>query len=98
MHSFDAEPVSCSETGNWILVGSIVQITCCFPVLWAVVNNAGIVGVNYTECFPLEKYRDLYEVNTLGTVRVSKALLPYVRQANGRVVNVCSQLGELYEK
>ncbi|XP_078612638.1 D-beta-hydroxybutyrate dehydrogenase, mitochondrial-like [Branchiostoma floridae x Branchiostoma japonicum] len=35
-------------------------------------------------------YRRVMEVNTFGTVRVTKAFLPLVRRAKGRVVNISS--------
>ena len=37
----------------------------------------------------------MHEVNTLGTVRVTKAFLPLLRESQGRVVCVASMAGIL---
>lgn len=38
----------------------------------------------------------MLEVNTLGTVRVTKAFLPLLRESQGRVVCVASMAGNKY--
>ncbi|XP_078679164.1 D-beta-hydroxybutyrate dehydrogenase, mitochondrial-like [Branchiostoma floridae x Branchiostoma belcheri] len=49
--------------------------------LYALVNNAGIWQPGETEWVSLATYRRLMEVNTFGTVRVTKAFLPLIRRA-----------------
>ena len=39
-------------------------------------------------------YQQMLDVNTLGPVRVTKAFLPLLREAEGRVVVVASVAGE----
>lgn len=56
----------------------------------ALVNNAGIAVTGPVEGLPLQAWRDQLEVNLLGQVRVSKALLPAVLAARGRIVNMSS--------
>ena len=59
-----------------------------------VVNNAGIlVTPGPTEWTPLSAFRRMYDVNVLGTVAVTQAVLPLVRRAQGRIVNVASIAG-----
>lgn len=57
------------------------------------VNNAGIFLGGPVEFMPLDNLRQLLEVNVLGTVAVTQAFMPLVRQAKGRVVNIGSVNG-----
>ena len=58
----------------------------------AVVNNAGgALGLDPVATADLEQWRWMYETNVLGTLRVTKALLPLLReQGGGDVVVVTS--------
>jgi NAD(P)-dependent dehydrogenase (short-subunit alcohol dehydrogenase family) len=62
------------------------------------VNNAGIAnewGVAVPD-IDADVLRQAYEVNVFGVVTVTKAFLPLLRRsANGRIVNMSSQLGSL---
>ncbi|XP_078671081.1 D-beta-hydroxybutyrate dehydrogenase, mitochondrial-like [Branchiostoma floridae x Branchiostoma belcheri] len=58
--------------------------------LFALVNNAGVLQPGEIEWVSLATYRRVMEVNTFGTVRVTKAFLPLIRRAKGRVVNISS--------
>jgi NAD(P)-dependent dehydrogenase (short-subunit alcohol dehydrogenase family) len=60
-----------------------------------VVNNAGVGFPAPLEVLPLEDLRRLLEVNVVGQVAVTQAVLPLVRQATGRVVFVGSVGGVL---
>ena len=63
--------------------------------LRAVVNNAGM-GVNVpVETFPMGAWRNLFEVNLFGHVRVTQAVLPALIRSKGRVVNISSVGGKV---
>lgn len=62
-------------------------------VLHAVVNNAGIGGSRLLEFIPLTQVRQLFEVNSLGILRVCQRFAPLVRRGQGRIVNVTSIAG-----
>jgi len=50
----------------------------------AVVNDAGgAFGLDPVESSDLEQWRAMYDVNVLGTLRVTKALLPLLRERGG---------------
>lgn len=50
----------------------------------AVVNNAGgALGLDRVEDGDLAGWRTMYEINVLGTLRVTKALLPLLRERGG---------------
>ncbi|XP_010218937.1 PREDICTED: D-beta-hydroxybutyrate dehydrogenase, mitochondrial-like [Tinamus guttatus] len=63
--------------------------------LWGLVNNAGVSTFGEVEFTSLDKYKEVAEINLWGTVRVTKAFLPLVRRAKGRVVNITSMLGRM---
>lgn len=63
--------------------------------LYGVVNNAGMAVPAPLEFVPLDELRRQLEINVVGQVAVTQALLPLVRQAKGRIVNVSSIGGRL---
>ncbi|KAM9069178.1 17-beta-hydroxysteroid dehydrogenase type 2 isoform 3-T3 [Sarcophilus harrisii] len=59
--------------------------------LWAVINNAGILGTLADgELLPMSIYRQCMDVNFFGAVEVTKAFLPLLRKSKGRFVNISS--------
>jgi len=59
----------------------------------ALVNNAGIGFLNAVEGTPMEAVRDIFETNTLGTIAMTQAVLPQMRQRRaGVIVNVTSSV------
>ena len=58
--------------------------------LAALVNNAGIAVTGPIEGVPVEEWRRQIEVNFLGQVAVTRALLPALLRARGRIVNMSS--------
>ncbi|XP_053305763.1 11-beta-hydroxysteroid dehydrogenase type 2 [Spea bombifrons] len=64
--------------------------------LWALINNAGYCAhFGDAELTLQSTYRACMEVNFFGTVELTKALLPLIRYAKGRVVTVSSPAGEI---
>lgn len=62
--------------------------------LAVLVNNAGGAwGLESVEDAVEEKWRWMYEVNVLGTLRVTRALLPALKAAHGAVITVGSVAG-----
>ncbi|KAK1885034.1 D-beta-hydroxybutyrate dehydrogenase mitochondrial [Dissostichus eleginoides] len=43
----------------------------------------------------MDTYRQVSEVNLWGSIRVTKAVLPLIRKAKGRVVNISSMMGRM---
>ena len=55
------------------------------------VNNAGVGLLNAVEGVSMDQVRDVFETNTLGTIAMTKAVLPQFRERrSGVVVNVTS--------
>lgn len=62
--------------------------------LWALVNNAGIIGFPADgELIPMTEYKRCMAVNFFGAVEVTKAFLPLLRKSKGRLVNISSMAG-----
>lgn len=62
--------------------------------LFGLVNNAGIGFGGPLEFADLDEMRAGFEVNVFGPVAVTRAFLPLVRRATGRIVNVSSGAGK----
>jgi NAD(P)-dependent dehydrogenase (short-subunit alcohol dehydrogenase family) len=63
--------------------------------LHALVNNAGIAVNGPVEIVPVEQWRRQFEVNLFGQVAVTRALLPALLNARGRIVNISSISGRV---
>lgn len=63
--------------------------------LGGLVNNAGIVVAGPLEVLPLDEIRRQMEVNVIGHLAVTRAMLPMLRRARGRIVNVGSFNGRI---
>ncbi|XP_062931612.1 retinol dehydrogenase 16-like [Cynocephalus volans] len=64
--------------------------------LWGLVNNAGIAQASTpNEWLTKQDFVDILNVNLLGVIEVTLSLLPLVRKARGRVVNVSSVMGRV---
>lgn len=59
--------------------------------LWGLINNAGVPGIMApTDWLKIEHFRKPIAVNLMGLIHVTLALLPQVKRAKGRIVNVAS--------
>lgn len=63
--------------------------------LHGLVNNAGVVVAAPLELVPLEDVREQFEVNVTGTLAVTQALIPLLRRAPGRIINIGSVSGSI---
>lgn len=58
--------------------------------LVGLVNNAGVGISAPVEYLPVDDLRRLFEVNVVGQIAVTQAMLPLLRRARGRIVNLGS--------
>lgn len=97
------DPTSCGKLKQW---GAAVRENLGVPDcphlshlptgLFGLVNNAGVAGIiGPTPWLTWEDFHQVLNVNTLGPIRVTLALLPLLQQAQGRVVNITSVLGRI---
>lgn len=59
------------------------------------VNNAGIAVGGPIEGVPIDRLRWQFEVNVFGLVAVTQAMMPLLRKATGRIVNIGSIAGRV---
>jgi NAD(P)-dependent dehydrogenase (short-subunit alcohol dehydrogenase family) len=59
------------------------------------VNNAGVAIPSPLETIPIDEFRRQVEVNLIGQVAVTQALLPQIRTARGRIVFISSIGGRI---
>jgi NAD(P)-dependent dehydrogenase (short-subunit alcohol dehydrogenase family) len=61
----------------------------------ALVNNAGIVAAGPLEYLPIPELRKQLEVNVVGQLAVTQAVLPLLRRATGRIIMISSISGRV---
>lgn len=60
------------------------------------INNAGFGIFERADDAPLEHFEAMMDVNYMGTVRCTKAVLPYMQKAGkGQIVNIASLAGKI---
>lgn len=75
---------------------AIARVVAESDSIYALVNNAGIGLRGYFEDLSEEEIRDVFDANVFGTMRVTRAVLPYLRkQRTGRVVIISSVGGRI---
>jgi len=76
--------------------GHIAKLEASLPErLDAVVNNAGIVVSGPMETVSPDDWREQLEINVIGQLAVTQAVLPRLRKSQGRVVFISSVNGQL---
>lgn len=63
--------------------------------LAGLVNNAGVAVAAPLEFIPLIELRNQLEINLIGQIAVTQALLPLLRLAQGRIINISSMAGRV---
>lgn len=61
--------------------------------LYGLVNNAGIAIAGPLEFLPIDKLRLQIDINVIGQISVTQKMLPLIRKASGRIVNISSIAG-----
>lgn len=89
----DGRAVTCDVTDADSVAALAAEVGDRLDVL---VNNAGGAhGLDPVATGDVEDWRQMYEVNVLGTLRVTQALLPSLIAAEGIIVNVGSTAGRI---
>jgi NAD(P)-dependent dehydrogenase (short-subunit alcohol dehydrogenase family) len=59
------------------------------------INNAGISGGGPFELMTSQHWQDMFNVNVMGLVNVTRVFLPQVRRTKGRIINIGSMSGRV---
>ncbi len=89
----DAEllPVLADVTDDDAVRAAVATAAAKLGGLDILVNNAGIGAAGTVEDNPDEQWHQVFDVNVVGIVRVTRAALPFLREsANAAIVNTCS--------
>ena len=88
-------PVLLDVTDESSIAAALQQIrfTLGARTLTGLVNNAGIAVAGPLEFLPVRELRRQLEVNVVGQLAVTQAVLPLLRQSRGRIVNMGSIAG-----
>lgn len=86
-HSARACDLSSSEGKHQAVVFIRQQLN---GELWGIVHSAGIVLPGFVEYQPMVNYRRTLDVNFLAIVELTKAVIPMIKTAKGRIVLVSS--------
>jgi NADP-dependent 3-hydroxy acid dehydrogenase YdfG len=90
-----AVPVQCDVTSDTDVAALVDVVSGLGAPLTVLVNNAGgAFGADPVEDADLEQWRAMYEINVVGTVRVTRALLPLLEASGaGTIVMLGSTAG-----
>lgn len=87
-------PVICDVTSTQQVTDATTRVlSATGGTLDGLVNNAGIAVAGPLELVTVEDLRSQLETNVVGAAAVTRALIPALRSAGGRIVNVSSASG-----
>jgi short-subunit dehydrogenase len=74
----------------------IENLSCTFPYIDVLINNAGYVVCGSIENTSIVEAKMQFETNYFGVIRVTQKLLPQFRAQNkGKIINICSMAGKI---
>nr|XP_056717300.1 dehydrogenase/reductase SDR family member 9 [Euleptes europaea] len=80
-----------TDVNNVRLVAESVKKEVGEKGLWGLINNSGLMGPSApTDWLNIEHFREPIEVNLMGLINVTLNMLPLVKKAKGRIVNISS--------
>ena len=83
------------DVSEYEIVESIINdIVKEFGVIDVLINNAGLWIQEEIDTNDSERIKDVIDVNLLGTINMSKAVIPFMKEKNnGLIININSQAG-----
>src|SRR5919198_4314131 len=88
------EYLACDVTSDESVTAAVGEVLSKTGRIDLLVNNAGVGLFAAAEESSLEQAKALFDVNLFGVIRMTKAVLPTMRQqGSGRIVNISSVMG-----
>jgi NAD(P)-dependent dehydrogenase (short-subunit alcohol dehydrogenase family) len=88
------EYLACDVTSDESVKAAVGEVLAKTGRIDLLVNNAGVGLFAGAEESSLEQAKSLFDVNLFGVIRMTKAVLPTMRQqGSGRIVNISSVMG-----
>ena len=92
--SLGIEYLACDVTNDESVKAAVGELLSKTGRIDLLVNNAGVGLFAGAEESSLEQAKSLFDVNLFGVIRMTKAVLPTMRQqGSGRIVNISSVMG-----
>ncbi|HEX8990253.1 MAG TPA: SDR family oxidoreductase [Anaerolineales bacterium] len=87
--------IAVADVSNWEQLHTTVQrITREAGLPDLLINSAGITEPGYVQDIPAETFREIMDINYLGTVHTTKAVLPgMLERGSGHIINISSAGG-----
>ena len=87
--------IDIAESDSILRATNIIEAQLKSVGLYGLINNAGIVIAGPLEFVPIDALRSQLEINVVGHIAVTQALLHLLRQAKGRIINMSSVSGRV---
>jgi len=87
--------IDIAESDSILRATNIIETQLKSVGLYGLINNAGIVIAGPLEFVPIDALRSQLEINVVGHIAMTQALLPLLRQAKGRIINMSSVSGRV---
>lgn len=95
-NSGNAFAIECDITKQWDADKIALQLRERWQGLDVLINNAGVATAGSLESESMEDWQWVIDINILGHVRMTKAMLPLLRESNHEqrsIINIASQAG-----
>ena len=84
-------PIICDVTDAQAVTDAFKQVSEQTKKLDLIANFAGIVTLGSLIERPSKQLEQIFAVNVVGMYRINKAAFKYVKNAEGRIINICSE-------
>ena len=86
------QPYACDIGDEKQVIDTVAQVLSDLGRIDVLINNAGIIRVGMLEDMALESIDDQLQINLAGTIYMTKACAPALRETAGSIINISSGL------